>query len=145
MTTSEFARFEPKVEKNYRSGCWNWTARKTPDGYGQMKIGGRAGRPEYAHRLAYEHWVGPIPEGKHLDHLCRNPSCVNPSHLEPVTNRENIRRGLRGVLTTHCPHGHAYDEANTGYSRGTGWRYCRACARRKYHEAKKRNPVGKVA
>lgn len=72
----------------HEDGCWEWTGAKTAAGYGQFTR-----RKEYAHRHAYEDLVGPIPEGLVIDHLCRNPSCVNPDHLEPVTQRENIRRG----------------------------------------------------
>jgi hypothetical protein len=85
----------------------------------------------YAHRLAYELLVGPIPEGLHIDHLCRRPECVNPAHLEPVTNVENIRRGNAGLFQaskTHCKQGHPYDEKNT-LIRRSGGRACRECHR----------------
>lgn len=75
-------------------GCWEWTGARQPDGrydYGMFWDGTRAVR---AHRFAYELLVGPIPVGLELDHLCRNPPCVNPAHLEPVTHAENIRRGV---------------------------------------------------
>lgn len=74
-------------------GCWTWTGTVTPGGYGLF---GASGKNKYAHRFAYEHHVGPIPEGLEIDHLCGNPSCVNPDHLEPVTPRENTLRS-RGV------------------------------------------------
>lgn len=83
----------------------------------------------YAHRIAYQLLVGPIPEGMQLDHLCRNRRCVNPDHLEPVTHAENVRRGLSGAYLrarTHCPKGHPYDQANT-YVSNSGSRNCRAC------------------
>lgn len=79
-----------------------------------------------AHRVAYETWVGPIPDGLTIDHLCRNRLCIEPTHLEPVTNRENIQRGGNS-LKTHCPQGHPYDEVNTA-SRNNR-RYCRTCER----------------
>jgi len=70
--------------------CWNWEGIKDPEGYGIRRIGDKGVR---AHRWSYEHHVGPIPEGKVIDHLCSNPSCVNPSHLEPVDQKVNRQRG----------------------------------------------------
>lgn len=118
-------RFFAKVETD-ENGCWVWTGAATK-GYGQFKLGGR----QYAaHRLSYEAHVGPIPEGLVIDHLCRNTLCVNHEHMEPVTNAENIRRGLVGEnqrSKTHCPQGHPYDEENT--YRVAGGRKCRICKR----------------
>lgn len=101
-------------------GCWQNTRYLNDAGYGFIDGVG-------AHRFMYELLVGPIAEGLHLDHLCRNPSCVNPAHLEPVTPQENTRRGLMGDLTTHCPAGHAY--AEFGVRRERGNRDCRKCGR----------------
>ena len=82
-------RFWSKVAKS--EGCWNWTSTTNGRGYGTFRVG----RVKvYAHRFAYETTVGPIKEGLVVDHLCRNPRCVNPAHLEPVTHLENVRRGL---------------------------------------------------
>lgn len=103
------------------NGCWLWTGAITPGGYGQFGI---AGRNLCAHRVVYELLAGPIPDGLQLDHLCRVPHCVNPEHLEPVTASENMRRAKS--LITHCPRGHAYDEANT-YITPRGARDCRTC------------------
>lgn len=109
--------------------CWEWTASKTPGGYGRIFADGRK---VYAHRAVYEAVVGPIPEGFQIDHLCRNRGCVNPDHLEPVTRRENLLRGVGFVAVnaakTHCPKGHPYDEENT-YQTPTGRRVCRTCMR----------------
>ena len=113
-------------------GCWLWTRAvtgKPPKDYGQLWF---KKQRSLAHRFAYETLVGPIPEGLTIDHLCRRARCVNPDHLEPVTNRENILRGVglaaQRARQTHCVHGHAFDAANTGI-RPDGRRDCRACAR----------------
>lgn len=78
------------------SGCWLWTG-ALRDGYGRVKFNGSV--TQEAHRASYEFHIGPIPEGLVIDHLCRNRSCINPSHLEPVTQGENIRRGETGRHT----------------------------------------------
>jgi hypothetical protein len=110
-------------------GCWFWTGNTDKNGYGRISIGAKARR---AHRVAYEALVGPVPPGRQLDHLCRVPSCINPDHLEPVSPRENVMRGLTPAAAnaskTHCPKGHPYDEENT-YRRSDGSRGCRECNR----------------
>jgi hypothetical protein len=82
-----------------------------------------------AHRFSYLKLVGPIPEGLQIDHLCRVRHCVNPDHLEPVTNKENIRRGIVGMFhakKTQCPAGHPYDRDNTRIG-SNGSRNCKQC------------------
>lgn len=99
-------RFWSKVDRPSLYSCWEWQAGLAArGGYGQYR--GDAGVPKHAHREAWERMVGPIPEGRELDHLCRNPLCVNPDHLEPVTHAENMRRtrGTRPAVT-HCRNGH---------------------------------------
>lgn len=95
-------RIMAKVEKDAASGCWNWKGKKRRDGYGVIWSGGKAseGREVRVHRAVYELLAAPIPTGLVLDHLCRNPACCNPDHLEPVTFRENIERGLPGHTLT---------------------------------------------
>lgn len=119
-------RFWEKVD---RSGdCWLWTGSLTRDGYGNLTLRGKVRR---AHRVSYEDAKGAIPEGLELDHVCRERRCVRPDHLEPVTHAENMRRSemaSRFGAKTHCPSGHAYDEANT-FRCKRGFRQCRACRR----------------
>lgn len=125
------------------SGCWFWTGTINRKGYGMFWPTAN-GTP--AHRWSYEHYVGPIPEGLQLDHLCRVRRCVNPAHLEPVTAKENqVRSPFDPAARTHCRQGHAFDEENT-YRPPDGRRVCRACASqaRAAHEAKKRSKVDAV-
>ncbi|MEU9310909.1 HNH endonuclease signature motif containing protein [Streptomyces sp. NPDC048256] len=116
-----------KIDKT--AHCWNWTGSTTDEGYGYFNIGDEKFR---AHRWVFSLIVGPIPEGLVLDHLCRNRTCVRPSHLEPVTNRENILRGVGpsavNAAKVRCLNGHEYTLSNT-YVRAPGSRTCRACAR----------------
>ncbi len=106
---------------------WMWGAHVDPTtGYGKIGAGGKRGGHLYAHRVAYELYVGLIPEGLQIDHLCRVRACVRPAHLEPVTQLENVQRWSRTIL--QCRQGHVYDEANTKY-RPNGHRYCRECNR----------------
>lgn len=123
-------RFWPKVLMAAPDECWLWGAYIAPEGYGRIHAGRDSPRPLLAHRVAYELLVGPIPEGLTLDHLCRNRGCVNPAHLEPVTNRENIMRGTsvpaRNARKTHCKHGHVFSPENTRLRRD-GSRICNAC------------------
>lgn len=81
--------FQAHIHHEPNSGCWLWAGADNGGGYGKF-------RGKYAHRVSYEMRNGAIPEGLHLDHLCRVPCCVNPDHLEPVTNQENARRGEAG-------------------------------------------------
>lgn len=110
--------------------CWEWAGWKERDGYGVQWVTGVGNRR--AHRIAYELWVGPIPDGLTLDHLCRNRGCVNPAHLEPVTSVENVARGdtpsVRNRAKTHCDHGHEFTPATT-YARAGGKRECKVCVR----------------
>lgn len=114
--------------------CWPWPGRRDGGGYGIIY---RDGRNHRAHRLIYESAKGKVPEGLVLDHLCRNPPCVNPAHLEPVTNRENTLRGIGPTAiharATHCPSGHPYTPENVARWRKAepDSRQCRECNREK--------------
>lgn len=118
------------------NGCWEWRLSRWR-GYGQIGVPtGRSGsRTRQAHRVAYELFIGPIPEELTLDHLCRNKGCVNPEHLEPVTIGENVRRALdiprRNPQRdkTHCPAGHSYSGDNLRITKD-GRRRCRKCVKR---------------
>lgn len=81
--------------------CWSWPGYKKPDGYGQIRFNGRI---QYAHRVAYELHVGPVPGGLVLDHICYEPACFNPCHLEPVTRAQNGQN--RAGLATSNTSGH---------------------------------------
>jgi len=115
------------------AGCWIWTGNRAM-GYGHFWW---EGRMRFAHRYTYELFVGPIPDGLEIDHLCRVRECCNPKHLEAVTHSENLRRSplMRlnngNLAKTHCPQGHPYDETNTR-SMAKGGRACKACDRERF-------------
>lgn len=119
---------------NKTDSCWLWTAYINPNGYGEFTVYENGKNIVFkSHRIVYELLAGKIPNGKQLDHLCRVRHCVNPKHLEPVTQKENILRGYgspaRNKRKTHCNYGHPYDKENTRYN-AVGHRFCRACHRR---------------
>jgi len=129
---SPIEKFWARVEKT--ETCWLWTGRlnKPGDlGYGSLVVGGKV---VYVHRFSYELHRQPLQDGQVIDHLCRVRRCVNPDHLEAVTQSENVLRGDRPKLArasthtkTHCPKGHPYDEANTYIEPKSQHRLCRIC------------------
>ena len=136
----EAERFDAKWTPEPNTGCWLWTGATTPGGYGRLTVGSQIDgtrRQVRAHRRSYERLVGPIPDGLDLDHLCRTPGCVNPEHLEPVTRRENIRRGYeaRGATAQHG--------STSMYSYGCRCRPCAdaAVAYQREYRARKRAEV----
>lgn len=145
---NELRRFWAKVDKNGptivpRLGpCWIWRGSKTDLGYGRFNIKRKnIWIKVLASRYCYELSVGPIPEDKELDHLCRNTSCCNPSHSEPITHQENVIRGMAGIVNANrqkskmlCVHGHKYNKQNT-YLDKRGHRHCRICMRNSCREA----------
>jgi hypothetical protein len=130
-------RFWSKVD--FSGECWLWRGTITAEGYGQFAV--THDKRAYAHRFAYELVNGAIPEGLTIDHLCRARSCVNPSHMEPVTRAENTLRGESPSAENHrkteCARGHAYAAGNT-YVDPRGYRHCRVCLRARTREYKAR-------
>ena len=156
MPTGQYTR-KPKIEIPLMdkflkyvavqpNGCWWWTGGMDGHGYGSINIRDSLGkRSTKAYKVAYELFIGPVPLGLWLDHTCHKKGecaggktclhrrCVNPHHLEPVTQAENKRRGNGGLNTgaknrakTHCPQGHEYTPDNT-YTNKSGGRQCKRC------------------
>lgn len=128
-------RFWPKVDVRGADECWLWTANRLPKGYGRFYVGKTSEGKRidvYAHRFSYELNAGPIPDGLTIDHLCNNPSCVNPRHITPASQADNNMRGnsppARNARKTHCNNGHEFTEENT-YVWTDGSRKCRTCNR----------------
>jgi|SRR5579872_5046898 len=122
MKDSVVERFLNKIE--ITSSCWLWKGAILSTGYGQFYPSPR--EKMSAHRFSYELFVGPIPAGLVIDHLCRVPACINPDHLEPVTQRENTLRGVSPVAhfaaTPICKRGHPFTNV-----RAKGGRRCLTC------------------
>jgi hypothetical protein len=119
------ARLLSNIKKS--GSCWEWQLRLDKDGYGDVKIKRRVYK---AHRASYELFCSFIPRQLVTDHLCRNRCCINPKHIEPVTNRENMFRGnnqvVRQAAQTHCINGHLLTAGNI-YSYPKKPRMCKTC------------------
>jgi hypothetical protein len=130
-------RFTRRIERVPFSTCWYWNGATYSKGYGQLW---RDGQRISAHRLSFELFVGQIPPGLEINHLCETPCCVNPAHLEAVTHRENLAYSYReeqntGKFKTHCKRGHEFSPENTllvGPNRN--FRQCRECNRQRARE-----------
>lgn len=128
--TAAYRFFSKVVWNGDADECWEWAAGTAGKGYGQFWNGERQ-MP--AHRWAYEFLVGPVPAGLQLDHLCRNPRCVNPAHLEPVSGHRNILRGESPSAVNSrkqvCKHGHPLKDRNliVEQEQGHPRRRCREC------------------
>ena len=122
--------------KKLNNGCWVYPA-KNGNGYGRIYY---SGKQLYSHRVSYEICFGKIPKGLLVDHKCRNRACINPAHMDIVTPKENVQRGLRGSLITSCPAGHKYNFENTLYRkyRNNGQhRRCKKCHSDRERKAKR--------
>lgn len=156
MHTDELdERFWSKVDKS--GECWMWTAGETGSGYGQFHV---KRKPIGAHVWSYLRFVGPIPDGFDVDHLCHTPEsgcaggvecphrrCVRPEHLEAVSRSENLRRGNLTVprgetqrAKTHCPKGHQYDAENTRVLGDGKGRACKRCHRDRERKRRSESP-----
>ena len=145
LTLKNLKNFFNKIEET--KTCWIWKAYKDKDGYGKLTVYSKERKGPYqlsAHRISYELFVGSIPQGLQIDHLCRNTSCVNPNHLELVTINENLLRSPITLATintnkTSCPKGHPYSHKNIN-----GHKVCKIChevALRKYYQRKKQGDL----
>lgn len=141
--TTVAQRMAKYIEPEPNTGCWLWSGCVGGGGYGMLRVDGVA---RYAHRISYELRHGPIADGLQVDHLCRVRCCVNPDHLEPVTQRENLLRGVGFAATNaekdFCKRGHPLTPDNLYRSPSQPtWRFCRECIRltaRERYRAKRR-------
>lgn len=129
-------RFHKRISIRKNTDCWIWQG-SLSDGYGNFTIN----HIQYpAHRVSYTLFIGEIPTGLTLDHLCRNRRCVNPAHMECVTNKVNALRGTsppaQNARKTHCSKGHEFTPENTYLYKSV--RVCIACKKAKYtfHETR---------
>lgn len=134
-------------DRGYATRCWVWQRHCNPKGYARAKLPPHYKTSKAVYRVSYELWVGPIPDGLHIDHLCRVPSCVNPAHLEPVTPAENTRRAsiyrVHGPTKPCCKYGHTYTPETTRYT-SRGSRFCGVCYPKRERQPATACPKGHV-
>lgn len=133
-------KLKEEIEDSYditENNCWEWRKGRAPYGYGKVSVKhAKSGvcLQTSAHRVYYQLINGFIDRSLVIDHLCKNPPCINPDHLEAVTQWENNARGTgitaNNIRKTKCDNGHEFTKENTGIHEKTGWRYCRVCSRR---------------
>lgn len=132
MTITMEERLLKGAARDAQTGCLRWRGSHNHKGYGYVLVDGKK---TGAHRVAYELWIGPIPDGHEIDHVssrgCAYRDCIESSHLEAVTHLENL---ARKPVRTHCKNGHEYTPENTRWSappagRENRSRICRACRR----------------
>ncbi len=134
LQLSTIERFWKKVipqDCGYHTSCWRWTAQISAAGYGRFRqdsIDG--GKSRFAHRFAYEYFIGRVPQNLVLDHMCKNKFCVNPSHLRCVSVKENVLCGIAptaiNARKTHCKYGHELSGNNLALPKD-GSRQCKIC------------------
>lgn len=140
LTETPFERFQRKYEI-LETGCWQWHGTTNSNRYGFFHLRNNGQKLIImAHRFSYEVFKGPIPKGYQLHHLCQNPACVNPNHLEPKTPRHHTLDHDtitgRNHRKTHCKHGHKFMPENTYIRPGTKHRACKECAKYRRHLVK---------
>lgn len=131
LLTRLFSKIQISTEHFYEGvPCWEWTACLTNKGYGMVSYNNKN---RGAHCLLYDLFVEIVKPPLTCDHLCRNTRCVNPIHIEPVTQKENVHRGMAptaiNARKTHCIRGHEFTPENTMSAGGENgeWRRCRTC------------------
>lgn len=138
-------RFWEKVSGGDIETCWLWTGGKVNDANGYGSFITAWPKKTVAHRWAYEQLIAPVPTGLDLDHLCRNRSCINPWHLEPVSRKVNLNRGIHAnAVKTRCRHGHPYSPENTRIN-SRGRRECVTCRARWARDAEQRIATQRLA
>jgi hypothetical protein len=131
-------RIRNKIHIEPNSGCWLWAGAWSG---GPGNVYGSARGVGNVHRFTYQFFIRKIPKGLDIDHLCKTTFCCNPLHLDPVTARENYRRGVGNHQRekTHCIHGHEFSPENTYLVAGK--RQCRECGRRAMREYQRRKQL----